>query len=238
MQSLAQRWLYLAASTCIVVCEDQELQIDHISGPESCDSPAKEGDVVGIFHVGYVHNIPRGKAVGRFAQVYEGQLMDQNIAGEPLKIRLGTQSTLRGMDWAIQGMCKGQKISVVIPPELAFNDPKLKGNAEKLPVPRSATVRYEIELAEIYFQSDETPSELPEIPETAGSNSKWILSLVLLGVVYESFSYFVTRGPKSSSGRGAAKERKRDAKGEKKRWGVQPVLGIPFPESLSQCSVQ
>merc|ERR1711879_145958 len=68
--------------------------------------------------------------------------------GEPLTFELGAGMLLRGMELAIEGMCVGQGISVVIPPHLAYDDPSKKFNFKdgKRPCPKGAHVRYEIEL--------------------------------------------------------------------------------------------
>merc|ERR1719436_570352 len=78
--------------------------------------------------------------------------MDENPKGEFLKFKLRTKSIISGMDLAIQGMCAGEKVSVIIPPHLSFDDPEMQfrwSQEKPRPVPKGTILRYEIRLESI-----------------------------------------------------------------------------------------
>ena len=77
---------------------------------------------------------------------YEGFLLDgkkfdsSRDAGKPLSFPVGMDRVIKGWDEALLTMKKGEKRTLIIPWWLAF------GEAGKGPVPKRATVRFEIEL--------------------------------------------------------------------------------------------
>merc|ERR1712150_348872 len=86
---------------------------------------------------------------GSGPQYVAGKQIDAN-PNEPLKFKLRQRQILRGMDIAIEGMCVGDKISVIIPPHLGFDDPAMSfrsgGGYQNIPAPVGASLKYEIEL--------------------------------------------------------------------------------------------
>lgn len=56
---------------------------------------------------------------------------------------LGVGKTIKGWDIALEGMCEGQKATLVIPPELAYGDEAQPNR------PAHATLKYEIEVTSI-----------------------------------------------------------------------------------------
>lgn len=126
----------------------EQLDIDWIEqvDDEDCKIRAVPGRQVSIFHKGYVHEVRRPED----AELWNGKQVDGNREGEPLNFTLRANHVLRGLDYAIEGMCVGDRIMVVIPPHLAFDDPNLMFKWEDADVERPAPVgsfmRYEIEL--------------------------------------------------------------------------------------------
>ena len=101
--------------------------------PEFC-TQAKLGDEVRIQQKGW--------------RMDTNQLIDQSGPHMPLVIpKLGNGFILLGMEKGIEGMCLGEIVSVVIPPEMAFYQPGK--NFQKRPVPNGVYVKYQIELIHI-----------------------------------------------------------------------------------------
>jgi len=121
----------------------EDLDIERVKEPEGgCGPRARPGDTVSVMHKGFLHDVPEGEDRGNIGKQFDG-----NIQGEPLKFKLRTTSIIVGMDLAIEGMCVGETIRVVIPPLMAFDNPNFKWSPDKpRPVPPGSQVRYEITL--------------------------------------------------------------------------------------------
>mmetsp|Transcript_94990 Transcript_94990/g.188169 ORF Transcript_94990/g.188169 Transcript_94990/m.188169 type:complete len:207 (+) Transcript_94990:67-687(+) len=116
--------------------------------PRQCSATAGPGSFVSINQEGFIHELP-AEAPNK-ASWTVGDKVDANADGEPLKVTLGKREILSGMDLAMEGMCVGDKISVVIPPHMAYDDPVYDGVWDKpgkrKPVPDGTTMRYHISL--------------------------------------------------------------------------------------------
>lgn len=121
-----------------------DLEIEWLVKVPHCSQRAQAGDQVAIAHKGYVYEV----AQGQDARVWNGKQIDANPEGEFLNFTLRSRQILRGMDLAIEGMCEGEKIAVVIPPHLAYDDPTMFvwSGDRKRPAPPGSFVRYEISL--------------------------------------------------------------------------------------------
>jgi hypothetical protein len=101
--------------------------------PEFC-TQAKLGDEVRIQQKGW--------------RMDTNEMIDQSGPHMPLIIpKLGNGFVLLGMEKGIEGMCLGEIVSVVIPPEMAFYQPGK--SFQKMPVPNGVYVKYQIELIHI-----------------------------------------------------------------------------------------
>ena len=106
-----------------------ELQIEEVQAGEGTE--AKKGDTVAVNYTGTL--LENGK---KFDSSY-----DRN---EPIKFKLGAHQVIEGWEQGIQGMKKGGKRVLVIPPEQAY------GKTGYPPViPPDATLRFEVELVGI-----------------------------------------------------------------------------------------
>mmetsp|Transcript_31538 Transcript_31538/g.67723 ORF Transcript_31538/g.67723 Transcript_31538/m.67723 type:complete len:220 (+) Transcript_31538:70-729(+) len=125
------------------------LSITTLEEAGSCQQQARTGDIVSFEHSGFVHEAP-----GQLAEQWNGRQIDQSPQNEPLKVKVGQRNLIRGMDLSLEGLCVGQKISVIIPPQLAFDDPEMKfdWNKKERPCPQGSSVRYDIKVLTIHSQ--------------------------------------------------------------------------------------
>jgi FKBP-type peptidyl-prolyl cis-trans isomerase SlyD len=52
----------------------------------------------------------------------EGTVVDTSEGGEPMLVEIGSSSTIKGLQKAVEGRAAGDRIDVVIPPELAYGE--------------------------------------------------------------------------------------------------------------------
>lgn len=120
-----------------------ELEIEYLARGFHCPRPAAPGSDISIVHKGFIHQVKKGEV-----ESWVGKQIDGSIPGQPLNFTVRSQHVLRGMDYAVEGLCIGDRISVVMPPHLAFDDPLVEfeweRQGEQRPAPQGSTVRYEI----------------------------------------------------------------------------------------------
>eukprot|EP00041_Stephanoeca_diplocostata_P009604 m.149278 g.149278 ORF g.149278 m.149278 type:complete len:197 (+) comp17810_c0_seq1:118-708(+) len=130
-------WIVVAAlSVAVITNARKKMRTTVLSKPEYCSDVVGKRDHAYIVHKGY----------------YKGELIDANPTDdngdpEPLKIVVGRGHVLAGMEMALEGMCLDEKVEIVIPPHLAYDD-KSKGFKQK-PVPDDAIVKYEMHVVDI-----------------------------------------------------------------------------------------
>lgn len=98
------------------------------------------GDTVWFTHVGRVQ-LPGTNRAGR--------IFDES-GPVPLKLQtlgVGTRRLIKGMEFGMKGMCKGETRQLVIQPRDAYDDTTRIPEANR-PVPRGTTVMYEITLVD------------------------------------------------------------------------------------------
>lgn len=127
------------------------LTIEHIKQAhgEDCRIRAKAGSHVSVEHRGYIHSVAEPKDARLV-----GKQFDSNIEGETLNFTLRSKHVIRGLDYAIEGLCIGDRIEVVIPPQLAFDDPALlfawdEEDGRPRPAPPGTSVKYEVHVVDI-----------------------------------------------------------------------------------------
>lgn len=104
-----------------------ELLIEDIN--EGTGQAAQKGDIVSVHYTGTLE---------------DGTKFDSSIdRGEPFRFQLGAGRVIKGWDLGLEGMKKGGKRNLTIPPALGY------GNQGIGPIPPNATLLFEIELLEI-----------------------------------------------------------------------------------------
>lgn len=90
---------------------------------------AKDGDILAVRYMGTLKN---------------GTEFDSNLKGAPFPFKLGANKVIAGWDEGLQGMKKGGKRKLIIPPGLGYG---ASGAGNK--IPPYATLVFEIELLQI-----------------------------------------------------------------------------------------
>ncbi len=84
-------------------------------------------------------------AVHYTGRLLDGTVFDSSIArDEPMQFAVGTGRMIRGFDEAVQDMRRGEKRTIILPPELGYGD----GGAQGV-IPPNAYLVFEIELLRI-----------------------------------------------------------------------------------------
>lgn len=180
-----------------LVVEDKDavkdLEIEYLEKVgEPCAERAVPGSFVSILHKGFVHKVAAGEDSSLV-----GRQIDGNPNSEPLNFTLRTRQIMRGMDLAIEGMCVGEKIAVVIPPHLAYDDPVLFNweSANGRPAPAGTTVRYEITL---------TASKSP--PKLKGPLA--VFAMLLVMVIAIGLAWLIARSMADGGSKAKGKKKK------------------------------
>ncbi|XP_057707485.1 peptidyl-prolyl cis-trans isomerase FKBP7 [Corythoichthys intestinalis] len=110
------------------VWADDEVKIEVVFQPETCEKRSKKGDLMNVHYDGFLANDG--------SQFYCSR---DDKAGHPQWFILGVGQVIKGLDIGMVDMCVGEKRKVTVPPSLAF------GEKGKGPVPPNATVIFEVE---------------------------------------------------------------------------------------------
>lgn len=130
---------------------DNGLKVDVYDGPtENC---AEDKTVSDGKHV-YVHfkgKFDESTEAGVPGKVFE----DTRDEGYPYDFTVGQQWVIDGLDQGLQGLCQGNKVRLVIPPELAYdNEFTATLKPDEYAVPPRATLAFDIELLEVTHHPD------------------------------------------------------------------------------------
>jgi len=131
--------------------EDEDeggIKVTVLSKPDECTQVVDMDDAVYIMHEGFAVTDDGETKIDANPPKSE---TDPTL--EPLKVYIGKGHVLAGMDLALRDRCLGEEIDVMIPPELAFDDPSKdfgegKDNQGK-PVPDGTFVRYKMKVVKI-----------------------------------------------------------------------------------------
>ncbi|XP_048856374.1 peptidyl-prolyl cis-trans isomerase FKBP11 isoform X1 [Brienomyrus brachyistius] len=132
-------WLVAAA---LVAAEDsgqeqnaiEELMVDTLEMPESCDRVSEMGDTLQIHYTG---------------RLLDGKVIDSSLSRDPLLVELGKRTVIAGLEQSLIGVCVGQKIKATIPAYLAYGK---RGYPPT--IPGDAPLEFEVEVVSL---SQQTP---------------------------------------------------------------------------------
>jgi len=90
------------------ICEPGELKTQVISSPRRCPKKAKIGDQLTMHYTG---------------KLSTGAKFDSSVdRDKPFQFSLGVGQVIAGWDQGLLGMCKGERRTLVIPPDLAYGE--------------------------------------------------------------------------------------------------------------------
>jgi len=163
-----------------------DLQIELLetaNGSKDCKEKnrAKLGNRVLVDHVGFVHEVPN--ATEQAAADWRGRAVSKNDEGKPVQFLLRPGDIIRGLLFAIEGMCVGEKISVIVPPLMAYDDPTMLFNWQlanrSRPAPEGSFIRFEVKLL--------------KVTEAAGMGRSPLLVVLISGTILVLGTFWVTR---------------------------------------------
>jgi len=125
------KFLVVCCLAAVAAAEPQKtpsgLGVEYINQPESCERPAKNGDMLEMHYTGTLED---GK---KFDSSYD--------RSEPFKFQIGVGQVIRGWEEGVLGMCAGEKRRLIVPPELGYGD---QGAGDI--IPGGATLHFDVEL--------------------------------------------------------------------------------------------
>jgi hypothetical protein len=128
----------LAVFFCVALAQqEQKVKVISKYKPDDCDSlpKARKNIAAAVRLKGYIED-GLAAAVGvKFTEFNESQNMETV---------LGTDPHLVGLHEGMEGMCVGEKRTVIVPPELGHGDTHHK--ADFTTIPPNSTLRFEVEL--------------------------------------------------------------------------------------------
>jgi Ca2+-binding EF-hand superfamily protein len=130
------------------------LKVDQYEGPTECEdeSKVKLGDYVDIHYIG---TIDESSETGE-----KGKKFDSSVDVEhSFEFQIGEGEVIRGWEEGLLGLCKGAKVTLVIPPEMAYGSIGHFGDE----VPGGATLNYDVEVMKIRTGSLEIPNFFAQI---------------------------------------------------------------------------
>jgi len=111
----------------------QELHISSAYKPSGCDTAhkARRGDAAALIVTGWIE-----ESNVKFTEYDKGHKMETVLGRDP---------ALRGLHMGVEGMCVGERRTVVVPPGLAHGDNERR--ADFATIPPNSALRFDVELA-------------------------------------------------------------------------------------------
>mmetsp|Transcript_3760 Transcript_3760/g.4614 ORF Transcript_3760/g.4614 Transcript_3760/m.4614 type:complete len:215 (+) Transcript_3760:71-715(+) len=122
-----------------------ELKVDVYEGPTECG----EADTVtkgNYLSMHYTGTIDESSETGEKGKKFDSS-RDRD---QTFDFQIGQGSVIKGWDEGLQGLCKGAKATLVIPPDMGYGDAGAGGD-----IPGGATLNFDVEVVDI---SDKAPA--------------------------------------------------------------------------------
>ncbi|KAL2091085.1 hypothetical protein ACEWY4_013348 [Coilia grayii] len=111
----------------------EELSVETVVKPETCDITSEMGDTLQIHYTG---------------RLMDGKVIDSSLSRDPLLVELGKRTVITGLEQSLLGVCEGQKIKATIPPHLAYGK---RGYPPT--IPGDAALVFEVEVVSLSKQT-------------------------------------------------------------------------------------
>jgi FKBP-type peptidyl-prolyl cis-trans isomerase len=128
----ADATLRLEAELIKIIRLQKEMKVS----TKKCEVKSKPGDTVKVHYTLWIH--PTSISGDKGAKV------ESSHDSTPMEFILGAGRVIPGWDQAMEGVCKGEKLELVVPPEFGYGT---KGQEPK--IPPMATLHFEIEILEV-----------------------------------------------------------------------------------------
>uniref|UniRef100_A0A646QC88 peptidylprolyl isomerase n=1 Tax=Hemiscolopendra marginata TaxID=943146 RepID=A0A646QC88_9MYRI len=121
-----------AVSVLAIFCDAaDDLQIETVFKPESCERQSRDGDLLTMHYTGVL--------------AADGSKFDSSYDSDhPFTFQLGQRHVIAGWDEGLREMCVGEKRKLTVPPHLGYGE---AGAGEKIPA--NAELIFEVELLNI-----------------------------------------------------------------------------------------
>ncbi|XP_041946701.1 peptidyl-prolyl cis-trans isomerase FKBP11 [Alosa sapidissima] len=111
----------------------EELTVEIVEKPETCDITSEMGDTLQIHYTG---------------RLMDGKVIDSSLSRDPLLVELGKRTVITGLEQSLLGVCEGQKIKATIPPHMAYGK---RGYPPT--IPGDAALVFEVEVVSLSKQT-------------------------------------------------------------------------------------
>jgi len=113
--------------------------VDHYDGPKECsdDEKVKTNDYVKMHYTG---TIDPSSLTGEKGKKFDSS-RDRD---EPFSFQIGNGQVIRALDEGLIDICKGAKVTVIAPPEMAYGNQAM--NAD---IPGGATLRFQVRIVDV-----------------------------------------------------------------------------------------
>lgn len=157
-----------------------DLKVDVYEG-DGCDEAdrVQEGQFLKVHYTG---SIDESSSTGEKGKQFESS---REFDREPLDVQIGIGQVLAGWDQGLVGLCKGDKVVLVVPPDAGYGEDGFGDD-----IPGGATLHFDIEIVDV---SDETPPE-PDLFGMADANGDGQLDKDEVEAFFESQGMPVPEG--------------------------------------------
>jgi hypothetical protein len=138
----------LAATLVASASAATELKVTVTEGPTECEGLEKVA-VGNYLSMHYTGTIDESSEYGE-----RGAVFDSSIPrGQTIDFEIGVGRVIPGWDEGLIGLCKGAKVTLVIPPEMAYGDEGAGGE-----IPGGATLNFDVEIVDIAAEAPPAPN--------------------------------------------------------------------------------
>lgn len=134
----------LTFTSCIFpsVSAASTLSVTITEGPTECDD--KDKATKGRFlSMAYTGTIDESSETGEKKMQFES-----NVGHEAFEFQIGANVVIKGWEQGLLNKCKGAKVTLIIPPDLAYGD----AGAHNV-IPGGATLRFDVEILDVHDES-------------------------------------------------------------------------------------
>ena len=139
----ATRFLFICLTTVIIAdemtAEDHQLKVSVYDGPTKCDEVdrVKVADNIGMYFTGTIDGSSRTGETGK-------EFHSSRDSDLPLYLTIGVGELIEGWDVGLLGICRGAKVILVVPPQMAYGS-----NGFGDLIPGDATLRFDVEIVSV-----------------------------------------------------------------------------------------
>jgi FK506-binding protein 14 len=140
---------FLAATLLATASAATELTVTQTDGPTECEDSERVA-VRSYVSMHYIGSIDESSETGEKGK----QFHNSKDNGQTYDFQIGTKRVIPGWDAGLMGLCKGAKVTLVIPPDMGYGAQGADGD-----IPGGATLHFEVEVVDV---ADKAPLSAPQ----------------------------------------------------------------------------